>query len=121
MRRKEFMTNENIAMVCHEANRAWCEMNGDNSQLPWDSAQQWQRDSALKGVMFRIANPNSPIYAQHDAWVQDKVKDGWTFGAVKDAEKKTHPCIAPYSALPIFQQKKDALFSAIVDALKDSQ
>jgi len=28
----------NIAKVCHEANRAYCESIGDNSQLSWEDA-----------------------------------------------------------------------------------
>lgn len=109
---------EYIAKACHEANRVWCQANGDNSQKPWDEAEQWQRDSAVKGVEFRINNPDAPESAQHDAWMADKIADGWVYGEVKDAEKKTHPCIVSFFALPEFQQKKDALFCAIVDALK---
>ena len=50
--------------------------------------------------------------------MQEKINDGWVYGEVKDAEKKTHPCIVPFEELPEFQQKKDALFCAIVDSLK---
>ena len=107
-----------IAKVCHQANKAWCETVGDNSQKDWAEAEQWQRDSAIKGVEFKLANPSAGKDAQHNAWMADKINDGWVFGEVKDAEKKTHPCIVPFEQLPEFQQKKDALFCAIVDALK---
>lgn len=107
-----------IAKTCHQANKAWCEANGDNSQKNWDEAEKWQRDSALKGVGFRIAYPDSGHDAQHNAWMQDKITQGWKYGLKKDPEKKTHPCIVPFDQLPIFQQKKDALFAGIVDALK---
>lgn len=63
-------------------------------------------------------NPLAPQSAQHDAWSQDKINDGWIYGVEKDAEKKTHPCLVPFDQLPEFQQKKDALFCAIVDSLK---
>jgi len=52
-----------------------------------------------------------------NAWLEDKKKDGWVYGEVKDAEAKTHPCIVPFEELPEFQKKKDALFCAIVDSL----
>lgn len=42
----------NIAKTCHQANKAWCEANGDNSQKDWDEAEDWQRDSAIKGAEF---------------------------------------------------------------------
>lgn len=109
---------ETIAKVCHQANKAFCEAYGDNSQKDWEQAEEWQRYSAIKGVEFRIANPDGKPSAQHEAWMKDKVADGWLYGAVKSAEFKTHPCIVPYEQLPEVQQKKDALFQAVVDALK---
>jgi hypothetical protein len=107
-----------IAKACHEANRAWCQSDGDFSQKHWDEAEQWQRDSAIAGVRFRLENPDAPASAQHEAWSADKIANGWKYGKVKDAEKKTHPCLVPFEELPEFQQKKDKLFQSIVDALK---
>jgi hypothetical protein len=107
-----------IAAMCHQANKLWCEVNSDFSQKDWGDAEQWQRDSAINGVKFRLENPDAKEDAQHNAWMEDKIKDGWVYGDVKDAEKKTHPCIVPFDQLPLFQQKKDKLFCAIVDALK---
>lgn len=109
---------EQIARVCHEANGAWCLVNGDDSQKSWEEAEQWQRESAIKGVQFRLENPSAQQYDQHNAWMEDKLKDGWKFGEVKNAEAKTHPCLVPYNLLPRFQQKKDEIFCAIVDCLK---
>jgi hypothetical protein len=107
-----------IAVVCHQANKAWCEANEDYSQKDWEQAEDWQRDSAIKGVEFAIANPDAGDSAQHDAWSADKVADGWVYGEVKDPVKKTHPCLVPFEQLPEFQQKKDKLFRAIVNSLK---
>lgn len=116
MKNPYFSTKE-IAEVCHEANRAYCHMSGDTSQLPWAMAPEWQRESAIKGVEFRLDNPTAPTSAQHESWLAAKVADGWTFGEVKDATAKTHPCMVPYDQLPPVQQRKDALFAAIVQAL----
>lgn len=30
-----------IAKACHEANRAWCQANGDDTQKHWEDAEQW--------------------------------------------------------------------------------
>lgn len=111
-------TVEFIAQACHEANRVLCASVGDNSQKPWNEAEQWQRDSAVAGVKFRLANPNAKESAQHDAWCADKIKDGWTYGPVKDAAAKTHPCLVDFDALPPEQKAKDVLFCAVVDAMK---
>lgn len=106
-----------IAKVCHEANRTYCQSIGDDSQKPWEEAEQWQRDSAVKGVEFRQQNPDAPFAAQHESWMKEKVEAGWTYGEVKDAEKKQHPCIVAWKQLPIEQRRKDALFAGIVTAL----
>lgn len=107
-----------IARVCHEANRSICLAVDDDSQKSWEESPEWQRESAIKGVAFRINNPDAPESAQHDSWQAEKIKEGWVYGEVKDAEAKTHPCLVPFEELPNFQQKKDKVFCAIVDLLK---
>ena len=106
-----------IAKVCHEANKALCEAIGDFSQESWGNAEEWQRDSAVKGVEYFIANPEIPDSSQHDAWMKDKLDDGWTFGVEKDAIDKRHPCLVSFNQLPIEQQAKDTLFKAICKLL----
>jgi len=111
------MQIEDIAKVCHEANRAYCEGLGDTSQPKWEDAPEWQRSSAVLGVEFRRDNPDSPPSASHDSWLRQKLSDGWGYGSVKDAEKKEHPCLVPFERLPIEQQAKDRLFQSICDSL----
>lgn len=105
---------EKAAMAAHTANRAYCVAIGDDSQLPWIEAPQWQRDSAIEGVKFLIANPAAPPSASHDSWLAQKERDGWKYGPVKDPEKKEHPCYVPYDELPEAQKAKDAIFGAVV-------
>ena len=112
---------EVIARVCHEANRAFCHSLGDFSQETWDVAPEWQRDSARKGVEFHL-NGNHSAFASHDSWMREKLEMGWTYGPVKNPQKKQHPCIVPFDLLPKEQQMKDYLFRGIVHAFKkDSQ
>ena len=114
-------TDEQIAKVCHEANRAFCETIGDNSQKPWAEAEEWQRISAIKGVQWRMENLFAPDSSQHEKWMADKLADGWVYGEVKDATAKTHPCLVPFEELPHNQQLKDYLFSAVVLAFVDCE
>lgn len=108
---------EKIAVACHQANKALCEAFGDSSQVDWKDAPDWQRESAVKGVEFCLANPTAPPSANHDSWLEEKRRTGWRYGEVKDAEAKTHPCFVPYDDLPPDQKAKDYVFKAIVGAL----
>lgn len=107
------MNHSDIAQICHEANRALCIAQGDYSQTVWAIAPMWQRDSALMGVQFLAKNPDAGDSATHDSWAAQKVADGWVFGAVKDVDAKTHPCLVPFDQLPPMQQAKDKLFRAV--------
>lgn len=111
------MNRNDIAQVCHEVNRAYCQALGDNSQPTWADAPDWQRDSALLGVALHANNPAAGPQASHESWMAQKVADGWVFGEVKDPEAKTHPCMVPFDQLPREQQAKDFLFRAVVHAL----
>lgn len=111
------LTDEEIARVCHDANRIYCVIHGDISQAPWPTAAPWQKDSAIAGVKAVRANPEQTSAQNHEAWLEDKLAHGWKYGPVKDAEKKEHPCMVAYDQLPPSQRRKDALFVAIVRAL----
>ncbi len=110
-----------IARMCHEANRGICIAMGDNSQVAWEAAPEWQRESAIKGVQFCIANPDAPPSANHDSWSLEKVTTGWKFGAIKDPVAKTHPCLVPFDDLPAAQKVKDVVFKAIVATMFPQQ
>lgn len=111
------MNRQEIARVCHEVNRAYCQSLGDDSQPPWEDAPEWQRASALVGVDLHVKNPDAGPRASHESWVRQKVADGWRYGETKDPGAKTHPCIVPFDQLPREQQAKDFIFRAVVHAL----
>lgn len=104
---------EYAARFTHEVNRAYCQSIGDHSQLPWDEAPAWQQQSAISGVRLHKGGDHGPE-ASHEAWMKEKVDDGWVYGEVKDPEKKTHPCLVPFDKLPVEQQAKDYIFRAVV-------
>ena len=106
---------EACARAAHEANRAYCIALGDFSQPSWDYAPDWQRSSALNGVRGVLAG-NGPEQA-HESWLAEKQATGWRYGAVKDPEKKEHPCFVPYASLPSEQKQKDHVYVSVVKAM----
>ena len=109
-----------IAEVCHEANRALQRINGEVVNFPWESTSQSLRNSAIDGVRNILYNDATPEES-HENWLRFKEAEGWTYGPVKDFAKKEHPCFVPYADLPEDQKVKDALFHAIVNALKTEE
>jgi hypothetical protein len=113
------MIIEQIAQVAHEINKAYCEAIGDNSQPTWNDAPEWQKNSAIKGVIFHLENPNAGPDASHNSWLKQKEEEGWKYGAVKNPETKEHPCFVPYEQLPVEQKAKDYLFKQVIHSLKN--
>ena len=111
------MKIEDIAAICHEANRMYCLTIGDTSQPDWMQAPEWQKKSAIDGVEAHLEHPELTPEMSHEYWLKAKEKDGWKYGPVKDAEKKEHPCFVSYGQLAVEQRIKDYLFKAICDNL----
>lgn len=108
------LNDEQVARICHEANRQWCMFLGDNSQPYWEEAPEWQKASVLQGVQFHRENPDAGDEDSHNNWMKQKLDDGWVYGEAKSEEHKTHPALLPFDRLPIEQQFKDRLFRTIV-------
>lgn len=80
-----------IARACHEVNRAYCESQGDHSQPSWEAAPDWQRQSAVTGVLYALGHPDAKPADSHESWLAEKRRDGWSYGPVKDPEAKNAP------------------------------
>lgn len=110
---------EQVARICHQANKALCEANGDTSQVHWEDAPEWQRQSAISGVCFHMVRPGAGPEASHENWMAKKLAEGWTYGPEKDPERKQHPLLVAFEDLPPHQQAKDMLFSNVVASVRN--
>ena len=52
----------------------------------------------------------------HDVWAAGRISEGWTYGQVKDVDKKTTPLLVPYNKLP--ESEKDYDRNTAVETLK---
>lgn len=43
----------------------------------------------------------------HDVWAVGRLAEGWVYGELKDAEKKTTPLLVPYHDLPENEKEYD--------------
>lgn len=107
-----------IAKTAHEANRALCLSQGDNSQVPFDEAPTNIKASAIDGVVRILDGISKTPEDSHDSWCNFKKADGYVYGEIKDDVAKTHPCLVPYAQLPAEQKVKDAVFFAIVESFR---
>lgn len=44
---------------------------------------------------------------EHDRWMADRIRQGWTFGAVRDNASRFHPSLIPWSDLGEEEKQKD--------------
>ena len=72
-----------IARVMHEAVRAFQASLGQPAVAHWNKAPKWMHTASRDAVMFRVNNPDAPASAQHDQWMDSKVKAGTRVGSLE--------------------------------------
>jgi hypothetical protein len=45
--------------------------------------------------------------AEHDGWMAQRAKNGWSYGTPRDDDRKLHPSMVPYAQLPEAEKEKD--------------
>lgn len=43
----------------------------------------------------------------HEVWSKGRIEEGWTYGEERNTERKTTPCLVPYSDLPESEKEYD--------------
>lgn len=104
------------ARAAHEANRSYCQARGDYSIAPWDETPKEIKESVLHGVKLALKDPSTTPEQSHQSWLSYKAAEGWAYGPTKDFDRKTHPCMVPFSELPPEHRAKDRLFLDVVFA-----
>lgn len=109
-------SDEQVAAVCHEANRQVQRMLGEQVNFLWESTSPELRNSVIDGVRkIRSGEITAPADS-HAAWRVYKLAEGWRYGEVKDFARKIHPQLLMWDELPAEQRIKDEVFFGIVKA-----
>lgn len=104
-----------VARICHEANRALQIAIGEARNPHWERLDVDLRNSTIRGVLAALDGKGPR--EMHEAWVAERMEQGWVHGEKLDRKKKVHPQLVAYDALPPEQKDKDRVFIAIVSVL----
>ncbi|MHC1695689.1 MAG: RyR domain-containing protein [Eubacteriales bacterium] len=52
----------------------------------------------------------------HEVWAQQRISQGWSYGASRDENLKQTPCLVPYKELPEIEKEYDR--STALETLK---
>ena len=50
----------------------------------------------------------------HITWMNQRIKEGWSYGPGRDDEKKQTPCIIPFQNLPEIEKEYDRITARTV-------
>jgi class 3 adenylate cyclase/tetratricopeptide (TPR) repeat protein len=128
-----FFPVEVLAEAAHEEFRATQAHNPNSTPLPpWASLPETYRNANRAQVadipwkLFELGYELSPsggldpheismppdkierlaIY-EHDRWMAERIRNGWTYGKPRDNAKRLHPCLVPWDVLTDEEKEKD--------------
>jgi hypothetical protein len=106
-------------------------MDGEGPMRPWsqlpDDLRQSNRGQA-RDILAKLAAIGCDVVPQaqaaaifrfrgdeverlsrweHDRWMAERISQGWTYGPVRDNDRKIHPLLVPYEDLEKAEQDKD--------------
>lgn len=110
---------DKICELCHLANNELMIANNETPCGNWDTLDSHLKQMTRDSVSVIIDKPNITAEDIHNTWMTNKAKDGWVYGDIKDANKKTHPLMIPFADMNAIDKAKDQSFIDIVNANRD--
>lgn len=115
-------TVKQIAYAVHENNLIIQSMLNDALPgVPWASESAHTRKSIIDGVLCAMnliaeldLSEEERARRMHENWMDFKVRDGWTWGKVKDPVAKKHPLLVDYDMLPPREKVKGFMALSVV-------
>ena len=109
-----------VSKIIYEATRLEAEWS-ERSIVPeiWESRDKKFKEQFIDIVSHYLSQRELPTPEEaHNSWMRSYIKMGWKYGEKRDVVKKTHPDIMDFDKLPKDEKDKDAIFLAIVWAIK---
>lgn len=107
---------DDIARLAVNTNASYSAALGENVQH-WDETSPEIRASIVRGILFALRYNPTPEQ-NHQNFLDDRLKEGWTYGPEKNVELKQHPDLIPFEHLPAEQKAKNHIFLSLVSSLK---
>ena len=111
------ITRTDIAHVVWETHRAYQAVLGDPLPAPpWQTIGpelKYRRDMVV--VMVELILNGASAEEVHGSWCESMIAAGWRWGAEKDPDLRTHPCICGWDDLPPEAQTKVLLAFGVVN------
>jgi hypothetical protein len=103
----------------HDALKPYQDLREDEKESNRDNVRDIANKLAAVGYVMMPARSNEPPFEfpgndldflarlEHDRWMRDKLKHGWTYGDKTDKDRKIHESLEPWEELSEEEQDKD--------------
>lgn len=107
-----------IARVTHAANRVLTALFKDVPLQPiWKDTPKGMQEGNVDTIVEMMLDNSLTPEDLHDLWCNSMSAKGWTWGEVRDSEKKTHPGLKSWSECSEPTRIKGEMFHAVVYAM----
>lgn len=73
------------------------------------SISEERLESLIDGTHYVLEHPNMTAEDNHKLWMQEKPKQGYSYGKKLSVEDKTHPSLILFNDLPDVEKRKDEM------------
>lgn len=112
-------SDEQIAEVAHNLVVSMQRVLGEAAMPFWHelAPDAWQREDTVRQVARLRRDPAATPKAEHEAWMQARTDEGWTYGQERDTERKRNPLLVPWEQLSFVQRARAEAGFALIRTL----
>jgi hypothetical protein len=99
--------------VCHMKDK---DCGESNPCPPFGELPEWKQSQYERGVRYVMAHPKLTDAEVHWHWMRDRAEHGWVRAMSKNEDRKEHPYMIAFEALPAVARREAKIFKATVRA-----